>query len=721
VAYIAPAGNIADFQIGTGSFPRPYNGLTFRQTSPAYAPPVGNVVEAQFPTPGADWTAPAGNTVNFFVVRLIEFSGDGSAIIPITAAGVGAHGVSGVGAVTVEITAVGAGQFSPRTVLKVNMTGRWATASRRMVPLNAPSPAAIVRRDARRGAWAVTKAGDVCNRLPWGTTRRLDNGRAVSWASYAVRSNVTARTAWHSGTTRDDENKLPWGKYGPMLALTSKDGWVSSRSADKERIGAWRGHLIPTLRKLLQPRPSGDACNFSVIGGGIDCAVFPGVTYASPIGNALHFQFGNTTYRVPFMPPAVAYVSPAGNAVKFLYTPQYVLILDGTGQPVLDKSIRDPGQLYPWGLSKSLDSNKWIPWSKYSRPMNPGWGVVTPGGPVQPTPGNPVIIPVKRVYIVVNEVLLVRVVGNVPIIAENLNVGFDCDSWLPTFSATIPESARDAIMPDPNPVELLAYINGSEFRLLIEKIVRNRTFGKNTVSISGRGIACELNAPYATVSQHTNSIAQTAQQLIDTALANTTYTQTWGISDWLVPAGVFSLNGTPAEVAAAVADASGSVLQADWVARDLRMIPRYPVKPWDWATATPDYTIPAAVAQMESVEWLEKPDYNVVYVSGTQQGVIAQVKRAGTAGDKPANMYTNPLITHAAPAGQKGSTILCETGRKAMMQISMPVLAETGVIDVCSLIEFSDGGNTRRGLVRANSISVGMPTVRQTLTIEAAA
>ena len=147
------------------------------------------------------------------------------------------------------------------------------------------------------------------------------------------------------------------------------------------------------------------------------------------------------------------------------------------------------------------------------------------------------------------------------------------------------------------------------------------------------------------------------------------------------------------------------------------MLPRDPVKPWDWATAAPDYVIPAAVTQTESVEWIEKPAYNVVYVSGVQTGVLGQVKITGTAGDKPAPMVTHPLITHADAARQRGISILGDTGRKALMQISLPVLPATGVIDVCRLIEFSDGANTRRGIVRANNVSVDWPTVRQTLTI----
>lgn len=390
------------------------------------------------------------------------------------------------------------------------------------------------------------------------------------------------------------------------------------------------------------------------------------------------------------------------------------------GELPLSPARRDACKLNPWGRGQRRSLEQAVVWHRYSRPLSPGWGVVTPGGPGDGT-GESLIIPVQRVYIVVNEVMLLRADDGTSIPTTSLSVAFDCDSWLPTFSANIHESARDAVMPDPGPVEVVVYINDTEFRFFVEKVQRNRQFGQRTVSIAGRGIACELDAPFAAASQHTNLQSMTAQQLIDAALTNSGYTQAWNITDWLVPAEAFSLHGTPAAVAGNVAEASGSVLAADWALRRLAMKPRYPVKPWDWGTATPEVVIPAAVTQTESIEWIEKPAYNVVYVSGVQQGVVGQVKITGTAGDLPAPMVTHPLITHVDAARQRGISILGDTGRKAMMQISMPVLPATGVIDTCRLIEFSDGANTRRGIVRANSVSVNWPTVRQTLTIEASA
>lgn len=339
-----------------------------------------------------------------------------------------------------------------------------------------------------------------------------------------------------------------------------------------------------------------------------------------------------------------------------------------------------------------------------------------------PDPVNQVIIPIRSAYVVLNNISLVRSIGNVDLQAlPGLEIGFDADSWVSTFSATIPESSRDAVMPDPQPVEVLASVNGTSFRFIVERIGRARSFGKRSVTISGRGIACELDAPYAPATQHMNLGDRTAQQLVSDALQFSGYEISWGLTDWLVPSGALSVAGAPIVVAQAVAEAAGAALSADWSARKLHFMPRYPVKPWAWPAATPEYVIPAAVTQTENIEWMETPAYNAVFVAGERVGVIGHVKIAGTAADLVAPMVTHPLITHADAARQRGVSILGRGGRRAQMQISLPILPELGVVNHGKLIEFSDGADTRRGIVRANRITDNRPTVRQTLTIEAAA
>lgn len=603
--------------------------------------------------------------------------------------------------------------------IRSQVTNRWAKAVEKTRPLASPQPATLRSDQHKDAPWNTAVDLDTIDVSGWVPALRKDTERKAKYGAYGDMLNEDRSSKWVSQKAMDDRRAGLWSIFGEMLNEDRYGKWIGSKPADAKKFNAWRGYLIPSYRLIPWERPLANAVNFSVVGGSPMSMQLPGTLAVMRLPIAV--EFGPDTYVAHYLgDPLRQYVPPTRANFIVGKDKRYELALDGTGQPIEEGSGRDPYHKGVWGVPVARDKEAEHPWLKYSRPLNPGWGIFVPGT-VTPIPGESIIVPVQRVYIVINEIQFLRVSTMTPISASNISISFDCDSWLPTFSATIPESARDAVMPDPSPVEVEALINGTQFRFFVEKIARSRQFGQRTINIGGRGIACELDAPYAVASQHTNGSTMTAQQLITDALGYSTYTQTWNITDWSVPANTFSMYGTPAQVAGAVAEASGSVLQADWELRDLRMLPRYPVKPWDWVTATPDYVIPGAVAQTESVEWIEKPTYNVVYVSGEQVGVLGQVKRTGTAGDLPAPMYTHPLITHNDAARQKGIAILGDTGRKAMMQISMPVLPATGVIDVCKLIEFNDGSTTRRGIVRANQISVNWPTVRQTLTVEAAA
>jgi len=675
--YTPPAGSAANFTLTGVAFPREYNALFFRQGG-TYSAPIGSALAARLLP---EYVPPIGSAANF----VEAYSG-------------------------------------PTTIsLRAGATNRWGAADRKINALSSAHPATKIEDQSRGAPWLPSSGLNATKGAAWIAPTFADSENDLPFGAYGEMLNEERGSVWKPSKSVDDQRNALWSIFGEMLNEGRGSRWVTSIPTDHRKTGAWRGHFITHRRIVPFQRPVAGAVDFAVMGGGIT-SIGESSGYTPPLGNAIHFTFGNVPYIAPFMVPArdFPYTAPKGDAASFFYNPAYELLLDGTGQPVLDKATADRAEVCPWGVAAKRDRDSDHPWTMYSRPLNPGWGIPSPGAPT-PVPGGSVIIPVQRVYIVINEIQLLRVSSSTPLPALNLSISFDCDSWLPTFSANIPESSRAAVMPDPDPVEIEAVINGTQFRFFVEKISRNRAFAQKTVSISGRGIACELDAPYAVASQHTNTSAMTAQQIITAALGYSGYTQTWGITDWLVPADTFSLYGTAAQVAGSVAEASGSVLAADWSLRDLRLLPRYPVKPWDWATVTPDYVIPGAIAQTESLEWIEKPAYNVVYVSGVQTGVLGQVKITGTAGDLPAPMVTHPLITHADAARQRGISILGDTGRKAMLQISLPVLESTGIIDVCKLIEFNDGTTARRGLVRANNISVNWPTVRQTLTVEAAA
>ncbi|WP_454752060.1 hypothetical protein [Cupriavidus necator] len=340
-------------------------------------------------------------------------------------------------------------------------------------------------------------------------------------------------------------------------------------------------------------------------------------------------------------------------------------------------------------------------------------------------PGDTVIVPVKRVYIVLNTTSLRRVDGNVLLPTFSLSLSIDADSWTWGFNASLPDTTLDAIEPgsDGTPVELEAIINGTAYRVLAEQISRDRTFGRSAIRVSGKGKSAILGAPYAQVQNFSNSsAARTAQQLVNDALtvngASIGWTVNWAATDWLVPASAWSHQGSYISALNAIAGAAGAYIQPHPSQKTLNVLSRYPTAPWNWGSLVPDFELPADVTTRESIEWLERPRYNRVFVSGQGQGVLGQVTRGGTAGDIVAPMVTDALITHADAARQRGLAVLGDTGRQAHLSLRLPVLEETGVIQPGKFVRYVDGGVTRIGIVRSTSVDVSNPEVWQTIGVE---
>lgn len=617
-------------------------------------------------------------------------------------------------------------QFAASLPVTRRLVGGVVAPWRRPVPagkaVQAVQPSARTLPLVRAVGWVASAGLGRQSSASWKRARLLDPPhQSAAWGKFAGLARTSYLPAWIGSRANDQLSAAPWGQFGPSLQVGRLAGWYGSVPADHARLAPWSGPRMAMWQQVPWPLPDTALIDVQVTGGGLRCSL-PATDYTPAAGGAVVGQFPVTDYQPPVpLIPGTEDVYPAWRHADVTVGAAVVPRLDVLGNPVVDTSALNTHRLMPWGRAVARSRDRVHPWLRYSRPLNPGWGIVTPPGPSQPDPGEQIIIPIRSAYIVVNEIQLFRADDATPIDARNLRISFDADSWLPTFSASIPWAQRDAVMPSPALVEVLAYVNGAEFRFVVNKIDTARQFGQRLANISGTSVAAELAAPYADITQHSNASTITAQQLIDAALEYTGYTQDWQITDWSVPAGILNLAGTPADVALHVAEAAGAVLQADWSLKRLRMLPRYPVKPWDWASTDPDIIIPAAVTQSESVEYIDLPEYNLVYVSGQTAGVNGRVKITGSAGDRPAPMITHPLITHVDAARQRGIATLGYTGRRAIMQISLPVLEESGVIDVCRLVEFTDGAVTRRGITRRTEITVDQPTVRQILTIEAAA
>ncbi|MBL8965123.1 MAG: hypothetical protein JNK70_13785, partial [Phycisphaerae bacterium] len=232
-----------------------------------------------------------------------------------------------------------------------------------------------------------------------------------------------------------------------------------------------------------------------------------------------------------------------------------------------------------------------------------------------------VVVPVRRVYLVLNDVSLHRLIDGAEVPIFTLSLSLDAGSWTWGFEAVLPVSAEPLVDPAhaAGPVELVVRVNGTAFRVLAEAISRERRFGEASIRVSGRGRNAVLAAPYAPVMTFSNAEARTARQLMDDVLTLNGiplgWSIDWGLTDWNVPAGLFTQQGTWMEALVAIASAAGGYLIPHPSDQSIRVRHRYPVAPWEWNTVTPDFVLPVDAVARESLRWVEKPGYNRVFVS----------------------------------------------------------------------------------------------------------
>lgn len=341
----------------------------------------------------------------------------------------------------------------------------------------------------------------------------------------------------------------------------------------------------------------------------------------------------------------------------------------------------------------------------------------------EPPPGQ-IIVPIRRVYFVTNTARLVRVSDGAEIQVLRLDAAIDADSWVWSLTAEVPVSAQPLVENDGSgPVELEATINGHAWRFLVESLRRGRAFSKRSMIIGGRGLAARLAEPYAAVRSFTNTADRTAVQLMEDALTLNGVPLGWsidatGITDWLVTTGAWGHRGSHIAAVNAIAGSIGALVQSDPAEQILHIKPRYPHPPWRWTEdAVPDIVLPEAVVVQEALEWMERPAYNAVYVSGQSQGVLGRIAIAGTAADQQAPMITDPLITHADAARQRGEAILGDTGRQQRLTLSLPIGGDTA-LPVILPGQFVDYAPVGIALARGIRVDAATARCRQIVDLE---
>ena len=192
----------------------------------------------------------------------------------------------------------------------------------------------------------------------------------------------------------------------------------------------------------------------------------------------------------------------------------------------------------------------------------------------------------------------------------------------------------------------------------------------------------------------------------------------WRLEDWSVPAGAWSHTGAYIEAATRIAEAGGGYVQGHDTDQTLIIQPYYPSAPWTWGAIEPDIVMPEDVCRTEGIEWREASDYNAVWITGSVNGRRDRIRRAGSAGDRHAPTVTDALATDEIMTRQRGIRVLGDTGRQAWVTVSLPVIAETGLIRPGALIRYNEQGRTHLGLSRSLSVDYQFPALWQTIKLE---
>lgn len=341
-----------------------------------------------------------------------------------------------------------------------------------------------------------------------------------------------------------------------------------------------------------------------------------------------------------------------------------------------------------------------------------------------PEPAQPqFVIPLLRVYMTVHSISAVLLPSLERVQLKGVSISSDDDGYAWTLSASGSENLFDQLAPVGGfPARVRVTLDGIDWVFAIDPPDRSRKFAERSVPVRGRSVTALLTSPYTPVTTWGNpGGAFTAQQLALQALEFTGVTLDWGITDWLVPAGAWSFQGTPLAVVQRIAEAAGAVVRSHRTDEQLRVAPRYPSLPWEWATATVNVQMPGQIMTTDSLARKDNPDWEAVKVVGEMDGVDGHIVRRGTAGALLAPGVIDPLITHADAASQRGRSVLGPAGRGYVHTLTVPLLTggtNTGLILPGYLLQVDEPGLSWRGLVRGITITESNPTVRQQLVVE---
>lgn len=393
--------------------------------------------------------------------------------------------------------------------------------------------------------------------------------------------------------------------------------------------------------------------------------------------------------RIYQPPPTAAYVPPAGNAIAVTLAPGYTppaqaainVVMIGVGEkPSVIVQRADPRRwVIRWGQVAHADTGYVIRWglgAQYRRPDPPPTDSGWTGSPNEPPP-----IPIaRRVYIIMNDVSVVRLPERTPIhvLAVDLNASVDAWCWSARLELADP-SQIPLLAPDGNgPKVVEITMNSYVWTIVIEGRDSSREHANASATVTGRSQTALLSDTYTAKRSRAVTDGYSAQQLAlqeitDRALP---FTIDWQGLDWVVPGGVWYYQDlAPIDVISQIAAARGAVVQSHPSDPTLIVQSRYPVSPWAWSAGAADVALPVGWVTNISAQQQSKPMYDAVIIAGQAQGVLAKVTRQASAGQTFAAQVVDQLIVTPQVATERGRNVLADRGMQEQVGLDIPLFA----------------------------------------------
>ncbi|NWF33177.1 hypothetical protein HH110_08970 [Stenotrophomonas sp. SAM-B] len=546
--------------------------------------------------------------------------------------------------------------------------------------------------------------------LRWGRTRATRGSVRVGWGASALLS-AHAAPGWGSAAAVERQAVLGWG-LTPLLKSSSTLHWqVAAGVRPAGMLLPWTS--LPTAQTQL----------------GIHWySSLPGLLAAS--------RFSWSSGRASHLSVDIAW-SASPDARHASWAAPWRALRQGRRAATL-----------PWGAAKPL------PW--IVRPPKPGPDpdpepVFPPGNLVAlslgcaliSTPGLAplnlgatacyLVRPQQRTYVVINSISVVRIPDRTPIEVEGVSILSSVDAWGISFDVDLADSAQLALLKPTaaGPRQVEVTLNGYVWTAIIETYRKQREWNRVGVSLTGRSRTALLAAPYAPARVKATTEDRSVAQLVGEELADTGFTADYGTVDWVVPAGAWFYDGTPAmDAIARLAGASGAVVQSDPATQQLHVRARYPASPWDWRSTQPDHVLQEDIITSESLQVRSAPLYDAVIVTGelAGKGVTCKVRRQGEAGQLFAPQASDPLINTSAAGAERGRNILSDRGEQAAIELVIPLFGaplvpgQIGRVQPLDLVEVVGDAGTWHGLctavrteARADSKAL---VIEQTITLE---